>query len=441
VILATMDGNMRGAPGRLAALVIGGGPAGLFLAADLARRFGEAGVDPVEAKVTLLEGGPRPGRKLLASGGGQCNITNAGPIADFIPRYGERGRFLRKALYAFTNEDLVAWFAARGLECVSEPGGKIFPSSRRATEVLKALEAECALRCVSILSSARARSMSIREDGSFIVEASRSFTAAMAAITTGGRSYPATGSEGDGYALAASLGHAIIPPRPALTAIRVRDFPLASLAGLSFEKLGLSLWRGGRKLRDTVGDLLVTHEGLSGPGILDASRYMGPGDLVVVDFCGLGREGLREAFAAKLASAPRALPRNLIAEYGLPKRLAERLCELAGIDPETTASTLRRECRETLVGLASAFPATIEALGGWDKAMVTAGGVDTSEVNPSTMESKLLGGLFFAGEVLDIDGDTGGFNLQAAFSTAALAAKAMADRFLENRIVKNRASG
>jgi len=201
---------------------------------------------------------------------------------------------------------------------------------------------------------------------------------------------------------------------------------LETLAGLSFESISFSLWRNGQKLRVLEGDVLITHEGLSGPGILDASRHIVAGDRVEVDFSGRGRELFREEFTAALMESPRASVRKLAAETGLPRRMAERLCELARIDSATTASTLRREEREGLLALATAFPLVVASLGGWDRAMVTAGGVERSEVDPGTMESRLVPGLFFAGELLDIDGDTGGYNLQAAFSTAALAAKAIA---------------
>ena len=412
----------------IVALVVGAGPAGLFLSGLLAGELRRAGLESATARVVLLEKGPRPGRKLLASGGGQCNITNRGSVADFLPRYGDKGRFLRKALYSFSNDDLVTWLSARGLDCVTEASGKVFPASRRASEVLGLLLGECSTTWVGIVTASRVSGIVRDGSGSFAVHADAVYRAPLVAIATGGSSYPGTGSEGEGYALAASLGHRIVPARPALAAVKARDFPLADLAGLSFEGLPFSLWRAGRKFRDCGGDLLVTHEGLSGPGILDASRYMEEGDLVTVGFCGLSREACREAFASALTKAPRALVRNLLAELGLPRRMAERFCALAEVDPATTASTLRREAREALVTQASSFPVTVTSLGGWDRAMVTAGGVDTAEVEPATMESKLLPGLFFAGEVLDVDGDTGGFNLQAAFSTAAAAARAMAAR-------------
>ncbi|MEI6873862.1 MAG: NAD(P)/FAD-dependent oxidoreductase [Spirochaetota bacterium] len=412
----------------IAALVVGGGPAGLFLSILLAGELRQAGLEASSARVVLLEKGPRPGRKLLASGGGQCNITNSGKVAEFLTRYGDKGRFLRKALYSFSNDDLVAWLSARGLDTVTEASGKVFPASRRATEVLGLLLGESSSAGVEIVAASRVSGIVRDGSGSFEVQADAVYRSPLVAIATGGFSYPGTGSEGEGYALAASLGHYIVPAKPALAAFKAGDFPLADLAGLSFEGRPFSLWRAGKKLRDCSGDLLITHEGLSGPGILDASRYMEEGDLVTVSFCGLSREACREAFASALTGAPRALVRNLLGDLGLPRRMADRFCALAEVDPATTASTLRREAREALVTQASSFPVTVTSLGSWDRAMVTAGGVDTSEVEPATMESKLVPGLYFAGELLDVDGDTGGFNLQAAFSTAATAARAMAAR-------------
>ena len=423
-----------------AALVVGGGPAGLFLAGSLAARLREVGLGAEEAPVLLLEKGPKPGRKLLASGAGRCNLTNSGPIEDFLPRYGERGRFLRRALTAFDNAALVAWFVDRGLDCVAEEGGKVFPASGRALDVLSVLRAECASLGVRTACGRRVSSLAPSGTGGFLVglrsaepggdRGESSISSPRVALTTGGRSYPALGSEGEGYALAAALGHRIVEPRPALTALLSSEPSLEGLEGLAFEACRFALRRGGRKLGDYSGPVLVTHEGLSGPGILDASRDLRAGDLLELDFSALGREGFKEALMKSLAASPRSQVRVLLGELGLPRRLALRLCTLAGLAEDCAAATLRREAREALVTLASAFPVKVDALAGWERAMVTAGGVDCSEVSSATLESRLAPGLWFAGEILDIDGDTGGFNLQAAFSTARLAAGSMAASIL-----------
>jgi hypothetical protein len=411
-------------------IIVGAGPAGLFLAARLGASLREtAAVD--HASILILEKGPRPGRKLLTSGSGQCNITNAGPIADFLGRYGDKSRFVKKSLFGFTNEDLVSWFESRGLGFETEESGKVFPSSRRAGDILRVLLDECE-QCGAIVATGRPVSWIGITDEGFSVGArvegggDRVFFARLLGLATGGRSYPGTGSEGDGYALAAALGHRIVSSRPALTPLHIVDFPLAVLAGHSCDARRLVIMRAGKKVGETLGDILITHEGLSGPGILDASRWIHVGDIVEVDWSGVGREEFCERFTSLLTLSPRSLVRTILAESGLPKRMAERFVTLAKLGTQTTAATLKREERESLVRLATAFPARVAALGAWDKAMVTAGGVAVDEINPASMESRLVPGLFFVGELLDIDGDTGGFNLQAAFSTAAAAAKGMA---------------
>jgi hypothetical protein len=417
-----------------AALVVGAGPAGLFLAARLAREIGGG--------VILLERGPRPGRKLLASGSGQCNITHAGPIADFLGKYCGGGRapsggrlaaerFLKHPLYAFTNAELGAWFLERGLAFEEEEGGKIFPASRRASDVLGLLLAECSSLGVELCADSRVVAARAA-GGDFELEleggAGIVLRAPLLALATGGMSYPGTGSSGDGYRLAASFGHGIVEPRPALSPVSVRDFALARLAGVGFSDLPFALRRAGARPLRARGDVLITHEGFSGPGILDASRSMSPGDELELDFSRSGYEGFREAFMRQASGWPRSLTKNALAEAGIPKRMAELFCELASVRADETCASLRRESREALLRMATAYSARIDSLGGFDKAMVTAGGVALDEVYPAAMESRLVPGLFFAGEILDYDGDTGGYNLQAAFSTGAAAARAMAVR-------------
>ena len=408
--------------------MIGGGPAGLFLAARA------AALSPAlrDAGILLVEKMPKPGRKLLASGSGHCNITHQGAMGEFLGRYGDKGRFLKRALYAFGNDELAAWLGERGLDLEAEEGGKLFPSSRKASDVLDLLLRECSARGVSMRTGVRATAIHREAGGFFSVELVgpegeiATCLAPLLAIATGGASYPGTGSTGDGYALAAALGHAIVRPRPALAPARVDDAELCALTGLSFADLGFALRRGGRIIGRFRGDVLVTHEGLSGPGILDASRVLEPGDTLELDFTGIGLDAYRARLAARIADSPRALVRSLVA--GLPRRLAELLCSRAGLGPEARCADLKREARESLARLATEFPARVAALGGFDVAMATGGGVSLDEVAPATMASRIVDGLYFAGEVLDYDGDTGGFNLQAAFSTADAAARAMAAR-------------
>lgn len=218
-----------------------------------------------------------------------------------------------------------------------------------------------------------------------------------------------------------------MPPRPALAPAFIKDFTLSDLAGLSFRDAGLTIRRDGEKPLHRTGDLLITHTGLSGPLILDASAIMRPGEKIEVRFAPRGADEFRAALDAALKANPRRLARGILAELDLPRAMAERFCDLAGLAPDRTAADLPRSARDALCRFACAHPFTIDRLGDFDTAMATAGGVDLSEIRAATMESRIEPGLFFAGEVVDVVGTTGGYNLQAAFSTARLAALAMAE--------------
>lgn len=424
------------------AIVVGAGPAGLFAAIRLAER---AGLNASGSDILVLERGQKSGRKLLVTGSGQCNLTHTGTIADFCGRYGggakpeSAARFLKPALFGFANKQLLAWFQARGLAFETEENGKIFPSSRRASSILEVLMAEADRRGLGIETGRRVLGIERRENsyrvstepgddtcrGDTRGEGREIYEASAVIIATGGASYPATGSSGDGYTLAASLGHRIVAPRPALAPVYIKDFALGSLSGLSFRGAGLTIRRAGLKKIEREGDLLITHEGLSGPLILDASRFIAPGDFLEIRFVDAAIEEFRSLFDVALQASPQRLVRTVLAEIGLTKNMAERFCDLAGIGQEEKAAGLPRARREAVCRLACAHPFEVERLGALDAAMVTAGGVDIAEVNARTMESRIVPGLYFAGEVLDIDGDTGGYNLQAAFSTGALAAAAI----------------
>ena len=439
---------------RYKAIIIGAGPAGLFAAIQLAQTIATTSTPAFtatpasESGILILERKEFPGRKLLLSGSGQCNITHAGKMAEFLGRYGggarpeAAGRFLKPALYGFTNDALLSWFSARGIDFETEENGKIFPADRRAASILKILLAEAGRLGVHIETNRRVCGIE-QSPGGFLIQAEipgtdpagqgspvaqTEYLAPAVLIATGGASYPRTGSSGDGYALAASLGHNIVPPRPSLAPVFVRNFALTPLAGLSFRGASLALLRAGKRILSAEGDLLITHEGLSGPLILDASRHIAPGDSLEINFVGAALEEFRSRLDAELKANPRRLVRTALADLGLTKSMAELFCDLAGIAKEETASSLPRARREALCRLACACPFEVARLGSREVAMVTAGGVDLAEVNPGTMESRLTPGLFFTGEVLDIDGDSGGYNLQAAFSTGALAASGVLDR-------------
>jgi hypothetical protein len=398
--------------------VIGGGPAGLFCAIQAAGRG---------RRVVVLEKNSSCGRKLLSTGSGQCNLTHDGDIADFFSHYGDHGSFLRPALRGFSNRDLVRFFEEHGLRMTVEPGGKIFPATRKASDVLDVLLSGWKAGGGEILYGEAVQQVDRNGSGFCLRTGTGSYRADAVVIATGGASYPATGSTGDGYRLARDLGHTITEIAPALTPVIVRDHPFSDLAGLSFANLPLSLFRDGRKVRQTSGDLLFTHSGLSGPGVLDLSRFILPGDVLKVSFFpGRDQETVKNELAAAITASGTRQVKTALGGLPLPERFAKRLPGLAGVAPELTCSHLSKQARHEIIRLLTAFPFPVLRLGGFGEAMVTRGGVALSEINPKTMESRIVPGLFCVGEVLDIDGDSGGYNLQAAFSTGMLAARRIA---------------
>jgi predicted Rossmann fold flavoprotein len=400
-------------------VVVGGGPAGLFCAARL----------PADRTVVVIERMPEPGRKLLLSGSGQANLTHEGDLAAFLSRYGDHGRFLRHALRAFSNEALSAWFAGHGLPLEARPDGKVFPVSHRAGDVLEVLCTACRENGVRIICGARVRAVERGGDGLVVRTDGGTWRSEAVVLATGGASYPGTGSTGDGYRLARTLGHTVVEPRPALAPVEPEPYAFADLTGVSVPGAGLRVVRDGREVAGGRGDLLFTHTGLSGPGVLDLSRHIRPGDRLLVAFVpGVAPDELDARLVRLCTERGAARLPAALAPLGLPERLLRRLLAEAGIPEESTGARLDRDGRRRLAGVLGGLPFTVGRAGGFSVAMATAGGVALDEVNPKTMESRLAPGLFFAGEVLDIDGDTGGYNLQAAFSTGALAAAALARR-------------
>ncbi len=397
-------------------IVAGAGPAGLFCAL----RCAEAGL-----RVLLLEKNRGAGKKLLVSGSGRCNITHAGDIRDFPPRYGARERFVKPALFDFTNAHLVEFFAVRGLAMTETDGGKIFPATQNARDVLALLLDECARHGVSIRLESAVRSVEAAPPFFLARTRGERFTASFLVIATGGKSYPSTGSTGDGYAFARALGHEIVPPEPALAPLVVKDYGLRACAGISLDGALIRLYRAGEFTGESRGDVLFTHRGVSGPGVLDFSRNVRPGDTVRIALVGLAEPELDSILAGAGSSHGKKFLKNAVAGLGVPERLVEAVLAAAGIQPDLPMAQLDRATRARAASLFAGLPVEVESTGGWNEAMVTRGGIKVDELNRGTMESRLVKGLYFAGEVVDVDGDTGGYNLQFAFSSAALAAKAI----------------
>ena len=400
--------------------VIGAGPAGLFCAIHA------AGPD---TRVLLLEKNPKPGFKLRISGSGQCNITHEGDIRTFFSRYGTHGKFLKPALLSCTNVDLMRFFEERGLPMESTAEGKIFPVTRKAEDVCDVLIRECRSRGVDLRCGEPVIRVEYNNPGFVLNTKNSIFFAKNLVIATGGASYPKTGSNGDGYRLAVSLGHSITGIGPALTPLVIGNFPFADLAGMSFPGMAFSVWRENRKTIERQGDVLFTHTGLSGPGILDCSRDIRAEDEIRLSFAGaVQRDTFARDFLFAISRAPTKAIKTIISGMGVPERLARLLPALAGIPADCTGAHLTAAGRTCLIDLLVECPLKVSSLGDLSVAMVTRGGVALEEVHSKTMESRQVRGLFFAGEVLDIDGDTGGFNLQAAFSTGFLAAQGIKKR-------------
>lgn len=401
-------------------IVVGAGPSGLFCAINASEK---------DKRILILEKNESPGRKLLVSGSGHCNITHDGDIRSFLDHYGDHGRFLRPALMGFTNRDLVAFFEKLGLAMIHEKGGKVFPATLRSRDVLDILIGECRKRNVHLRCSQEVGSIVRSKDVFEVVSGDKTYRSRFLVIAMGGCSYPATGSTGDGYRFAKDLGHSIAEVGPALTPVFVKDYPFSDLAGISFPDTDISLYRN-RKIKDHRGDILFTHQGLSGPGILDLSRHIRAEDTLKLSFIhGKKREDL-EGWLLKMTqeNGTRGL-RSVLADLSLPPRLITRVLELSEIPLDMQCAHFTREMRLLLADNLTGFPMVVASLGDFDMAMVTRGGVNLKEVNPKTMESRLVKGLYLVGEVLDVDGDTGGYNLQTAFSTGILAARSILEDF------------
>jgi hypothetical protein len=396
-------------------LVIGAGPAGLFCAIHAAWPG---------HRVLLLEKNPDPGKKLLLAGSGQCNITQTGEMRDFLLRYGNHGKFLKPALFGFTNKDLIAFFDERGLAMVTEENGKVFPETRLSADILATLLEECRERGVVLRCGDAVTGITRASDGFEITTPTMLYRSTVLVIATGGASYPKSGSTGDGYRFVASLGQPVTEIAPALTPLLIRNYPFASLSGMSFAGMHFSVWRAGKKIADHTGDVLFTHLGLSGPGILDASREIRAEDVIRLSFVGnLKREEFAADLTRRIQEARVWQISTILAAYPIPERLNRKLLVLSGIPEDLKGNHFSAEQRQRLITCCTEFPLTVTAPGGFSVAMVTRGGVALGSVNPKTMESTIIPNLYFAGEVLDIDGDTGGYNLQAAFSTGFLAGR------------------
>ncbi|HPT69705.1 MAG TPA: NAD(P)/FAD-dependent oxidoreductase [Syntrophomonas sp.] len=404
-------------------IVIGAGPAGM-MAAGVAAGMG--------AQVILAEKKPQVGSKLRITGKGRCNITADVDQDSLIRGIPGNGRFLYSALHEFSNVDLIKFFNQHGLETKVERGNRVFPVSDRAQDVVDVLYKFAEQAGAEIQTSVTIRSLSVDNGQITAVDSNHGLINADAVIiATGGLSYPGTGSTGDGYRLAQACGHTLVEPRPGLVPLVAEESWVKELQGLSLKNVAATAFTAtGKKINDDFGELLFTHFGLSGPIILSMSRDIGEyiyrqqqKVILKIDLKpALSEEKLDERLLRDLDKYSRKLFKNSLHDL-LPQKMIPIFIALSGIDPDKPCHQISRPERHDIVNLLKNFTVTITGTRPIAEAIVTAGGISVKEVNPKTMESKLIKGLYFAGEVLDIDGYTGGYNLQTAFSTGYVAGK------------------
>lgn len=396
-------------------VVIGGGAAGMMAAVSAAERG---------ASVTLLEPNERLGKKLNITGKGRCNVTNNTGPGELMANIPCNGKFLYSAFSRFNAQDVMAFFEDLGVPLKTERGNRVFPVSDRAFDVSAALERRLKKLRVRVIRD-RAAALEIKESAVRGVTGERGrYPAAGAVLATGGVSYPATGSSGEGHRMAAEAGHTVTPLRGSL--VPLRDFGVGKiLQGLSLRNVGLAVFEDGKKIYTDFGELVFTHFGLSGPLVLSASAHMRR----------FGERAYHLEIDLKPALDEQTLDKRLLGDFEkysnqdfcnaldelLPKKLIPEIVRASGIDPRRKVHDITREQRRGLLRLLKHFPIVIAGPCPVTDAIVTSGGVRVREIDPATMESKLVRGLYFAGEIIDVDAYTGGFNLQIAWSTGRAA--------------------
>ena len=403
-------------------LVAGGGAAGM-MAALFAARAG--------ASVTLLERNEKLGKKIYITGKGRCNLTNDCSLEEFLRQVPRNPRFLYGALNRFGPQDMMVLMEEAGCPVEVQRGQRVFPRSEKASDVIRALARLMEQAGVRVRLHSRIQSLIVQEGraAGVVLENGEGLEADAVILALGGQSYPMTGSTGDGYALAREAGHHVLPPEAVLSALEtVEDWPRA-LQGLALKNVRLTLRSGRKTLYTELGEMLFTHFGISGPLVLEMSCHL-PAELaqaqVTLDLKpGLTPQQLDLRLQRDFAAQPRKQLQNVLPGL-LPLRLSALFPDLAGVSGERVCGQITRGEREQLGAALKALPITLRARRPLAEAIVTRGGVDVKEIQPATMESKLLPGLYFAGEMIDVDAHTGGFNLQIAFSTGALAGSSAA---------------
>lgn len=377
-------------------------------------------------RVLLLERGNRLGRKLLITGKGRCNVTNNCDVREVLKNIPRNSRFLYSALSACPSEDVMAFFEELGCSLKTERGNRVFPASDRSVSVLDALQRGMKQAEVTVISEKRVTEILVKDACVTGVKVGREMISSdWVILATGGKSYPTTGSTGDGYSLAEALGHHIVSPVGSLVPLEAED-DCALMQGLSLRNVGVRLVaESGKQLFSDFGELLFTHFGVSGPTVLSASAHLdGDHCKLLIDLKpGLDKNKLNDRILRDLQMYRNRTMENALTDL-LPRSMIPVVLQRLGIDPLLQANALNKQSRRGLVELLKSFPVEIYGKRPVAEAIITSGGIDVTQISPKTMESKLVNGLYFAGEVIDCDAYTGGFNLQIAWSTAYAAATA-----------------
>ena len=433
-------------------IIVGAGASGLMCAAQLdlnnAAELNGA-LKTGRAKGLILEAGPEAGRKILAAGGGRCNFTHGGNIKDYITKYGDKGGKIRSVLFKFNNQKTVEFFRELGVDSFEQEDGRVFPKSEKAADIRDALLQACRRNGWEIVADYKVKKIVIEEkagEEAAEEENNRAETVGQKTpespdcnhianlrfalndeyvckdlvIATGGRSCPKLGGDAEMYRIVNGLGLELAKQSAALSPVFVENYPFGKLSGMTLKDITAKVIKNGKAVAEQTGDLLLTHRGFSGPVVLDLSRNAAAGCELELTFY--------QGDHVRCRGVKRSLSRYLSEEIGLPERLISTVAELAGQDPDQKAASVNGGMVKEIFDTLRNMRFHISGKAGYDKAMVTAGGVSLKEIDIKTCESKKHPGLFLVGEILDVDGDTGGYNLQFAFSTGAAAAREISQR-------------
>ncbi|HAT4093574.1 TPA: NAD(P)/FAD-dependent oxidoreductase [Clostridium perfringens] len=402
-------------------IVIGAGPAGMMAAISAAENH----------EVILLEGNERIGKKLFITGKGRCNVTNAKDISEFFDFIPGNPHFLYSALYTYTNIDVMNFFENAGVKLKVERGSRVFPNSDKSSDIISGLSRELNEALVDLRLHSKVKDVIFNNNKieAVILENGSKVKGDYFIITTGGKSYPLTGSTGIGFDLAKKMGHTIVEPKPSLVPIEIEESWVRELQGLSLRNIELKIKnkKNSKVVYSGQGEMLFTHFGISGPLVLSGSRFIKDGERFEISL------DLKPALEEKQLDLriQKDFKKNLNKDFKnsldelLPKKLIPVIIELSKIDENKKVNSITKEERRTLLNLLKNLTFTVKGLRDIAEAIVTAGGVSTKEIDPSTMQSKIVDNLYFAGEVIDVDAFTGGYNVQIALSTGYLAGKSI----------------